>query len=219
MAELGAKARLYEAAVDLMGRNGIAATSTREILAAVGIKNPSAISYHFGSKADLVDAIAEELASGQHATLEQQTALTLGPTPPTVTEWVAPAIERSIGSLSNERSCLFDRLWWEFDGYLRPQALETFLRGDSETAIGWRAALDQVFPQFPPRIALARNVTAMRTIGWMLARMAAINLAEDPFPVRTHERFRRWIEEIAVTLLATPTALTDADLQGLQRLS
>jgi AcrR family transcriptional regulator len=49
-----AKPRLYEAALDLMGRNGIEATSTRQILEVARIKNPSAISYHFGSKAGLV---------------------------------------------------------------------------------------------------------------------------------------------------------------------
>ena len=58
MAAGDAKSGSYEAALDLMGRQGIAATSTREILAAAGIKNPSAISYHFGSKAGLVEELA-----------------------------------------------------------------------------------------------------------------------------------------------------------------
>ena len=72
----------------------------------------------------------------------------------------------------------------------------------------------KAFPQFPPQIGLARNITMLRTVGWMLARMAPINLASDPFIVREHARFRLWLEEIAVTLLSTPTHLTDEDMRG-----
>lgn len=214
MAAADAKTRLYEAALDLMGRNGIAATSTREILAVAGIKNPSAISYHFGSKGDLVEALAYEIAGGQYPILGKQTALAVGVEMPTPTEWLQPVIDTSIGLVSTERGCLLARLWWEFDGYIRPQSLETFLNGESDVAVAWRAAIVKVFPYLPPGVGVARNVTTLRTIGWMLGRMAAINLASDPFIVRSHERFRRWLEEIAVTLLSAPTNLTDEDLRG-----
>ena len=90
-----AKTKLYEAALELMGRNGIEATSTREILGAVGIKNPSAISYHFGSKAGLVDAIAAELAGGQYPILGRQTELAAAEKLPTALEWVQPVINTS----------------------------------------------------------------------------------------------------------------------------
>ena len=78
MTETDAKTRLYETALDLMGRNGIAATSTREIIAAAGIRNPSAISYHFGSKAGLVDALAAETQDTIAQTLEEQAQLASG---------------------------------------------------------------------------------------------------------------------------------------------
>jgi AcrR family transcriptional regulator len=214
MAQGDAKTRLYEAALELMGRNGIEATSTREILSAVGIKNPSAISYHFGSKAGLVDEIAAELAGGQYPILARQTALAAGEAMPTALEWVTPVIDTSIALLRTERGCLLARLWWEFDGYLKPQSLERFVSGDSDTATEWRAAIVKVFPQFPAQIGLARNITMLRTVGWMLARMAQLNLESDPFVVRGHPRFRLWLEEITVTLLSTPTHLADQDLRG-----
>ena len=44
--------------------------------------------------------------------------------------------------------------------------------------------------------------------------MATINLSSDPFIVRGHTRFRRWLEEIAVALLGAPTNLTDEDVLG-----
>jgi AcrR family transcriptional regulator len=214
MAEGGARERVYEAALALMGRQGIAATSTREILAAAGIKNPSAISYHFGSKAGLVDELAGEIAGGQYPILAQQTALASADPRPTPAEWVAPVLDTSIELVSSERGCLLARLWWEFDGYLRPQSLERFVTGDSDVATKWRAALVSAFPYLPPQVGLARNITALRTVGWQLARIAAINLSSDPFIVRTHRRFRMWMEEIAVTLLSAPTVLTDEDMRG-----
>lgn len=50
---------LIDAAEDLFGRHGIAATSLRSILRAAKQKNMSAIHYHFGTKAGLVIAIIE----------------------------------------------------------------------------------------------------------------------------------------------------------------
>jgi AcrR family transcriptional regulator len=213
MAAGDAKTRLYEAALDHMGRNGIAATSTREILAVAGIKNPSAISYHFGSKAELVEALAAEITSGQFPVFRKQIDLTTGVTMPTPTEWVQPVIDTSIEMVSTERGCLLARLWWEFDGYIRPESLERFINGDTDVAIEWRVAVAKAFPYLPPQIGMARNVAALRTIGWMLARMAAINLRE-PFEVRSHKRFRLWLEEIVVTLLSAPTNLADEDVRG-----
>jgi AcrR family transcriptional regulator len=215
MAVRDAKSRLYEAALDLMGRRGIAETSTREILAAAEIKNPSAISYHFGSKAELVEAVAGEIASGQYPILGQQIELVAKVGQPTATEWVQPVIDTAINLVSTERGCLLARIWWEYDGYLSPQSLERFMLGDDELVVQWRAALHQAFPDIAPKVAVARNVTALRTIGWMLARMANIALQDDPFvDTRKFVHFRRWLQEVAVTLVGAPSELEDADVEG-----
>jgi AcrR family transcriptional regulator len=205
---------LYETALQLMGRQGIAATSTREILAAAGIKNPSAISYHFGSKAALVNKLAAEVSGGQHQVLTKQTALAAGAAKPTPAEWVAPVLDAAIEVVSSERGCLLARLWWEFDGYLRPESLEGFVTGGSDVATAWRAAVVTTFPYLPPRVGLARNITVLRTVGWQLSRMAAFNLASEPFTMQSRVHFRIWLEEIAVTLLSAPTRLTDEGMSG-----
>jgi len=215
MAAGDAKSRLYEAALDLMGRRGIAETSTREILAAAGIKNPSAISYHFGSKAELVQEVAGEIASGQYPILGQQIELVAGGRRPTATEWVQPFIDTAITLVSTERGCLLARIWWEYDGYMSPQSLELFMLGNDPLVVEWRAALHQAFPDIAPKVAVARNVTALRTIGWMLARMANIALQDEPFrETRKYLRFRRWLTEIAVTIVGAPSELEDADVEG-----
>jgi AcrR family transcriptional regulator len=215
MAVRDAKSRLYEAALDLMGRRGIAETSTREILAAAGIKNPSAISYHFGSKAELVEEVAGEIASGQYPILGRQIEIVEQQGRPTATEWVQPVIDTAITLVSTERGCLLARIWWEYDGYVSPQSLERFMLGEDELVVRWRAALHQAFPDLAPKVAVARNVTALRTIGWMLARMASIALQDDPFvETRKYLRFRRWLQEVAVTLVGAPSELEDADVEG-----
>ena len=215
MAAGDAKSRLSEAALDLMGRQGIAATSTREILAAAGIKNPSAISYHFGSKAELVQAVAGEIMSGQYPVLGQQIELVAGGRRPTATEWVQPFVDAAITLVSTERGCLLARIWWEYDGYMSPQSLEIFMLGNDPLVVRWRSALYEAFPEIAPKVAVARNVTALRTIGWMLARMAKIALQDDPFvETRKYLHFRRWLQEIAVTIVGAPSELEDADVEG-----
>jgi AcrR family transcriptional regulator len=47
------RARLLRATLEVLGRNGVARTTSREIAAAAGV-NLQAITYHFGSKDDLV---------------------------------------------------------------------------------------------------------------------------------------------------------------------
>jgi AcrR family transcriptional regulator len=54
--EANPKSRLLEAAEKLIGDLGVAATSIRAITSAAGV-NPAAITYHFGSKNGLVEAV------------------------------------------------------------------------------------------------------------------------------------------------------------------
>ena len=51
--------RLIEAAEDLFARRGVHQATTREILAAAGQRNVSALTYHFGSRERLLWAILE----------------------------------------------------------------------------------------------------------------------------------------------------------------
>ena len=76
------RSRLREVALDLFGRQGIQATSTREIIKAAGLKNPSAITYYFGSKANLVEDLTREVNGTQSALLQRQVALSSSPDPP-----------------------------------------------------------------------------------------------------------------------------------------
>ena len=201
MADRDSRTRIYESALDLMGRNGIAATSTRDILGAAGIRNPSAISYYFGSKAGLVAELASELMGGSFPLLGRQLEVAEQSDPVDVGEWIEVIIDLAVDLVSSERGCLLARLWWEFDGYLEPESLESFVWSDGDVPKRWRDAVARTFPHLPMGIGISRNVTAIRTVGWMLARMAAMNLEQEPFVVHPHPRFRAWLTEIVTVLL------------------
>ena len=54
--------RLSDAAVQLYGDSSIVAVSLREISAAAGQKNPTALEYHFGDRDGLLKAIFDKHA-------------------------------------------------------------------------------------------------------------------------------------------------------------
>src|ERR1700748_3582566 len=103
MADRDARTRLYEAALDLMGRRGIEATSTRDILGAAGIRNPSAISYYFGSKQGLVEELARELMDGHFPLLGRQVEVAQRGEPVDVEAWVGVLVDIAIDLVSSER--------------------------------------------------------------------------------------------------------------------
>ena len=89
------RTRLREVALGLFGRQGVRETSTRQILAAAGMRNPSAISYYFGSKAELVEDLAGELLVVSPV-LVRQIELAAGPSWPTVEAWTAIAVDLAV---------------------------------------------------------------------------------------------------------------------------
>src|SRR5262245_8241246 len=134
MADDDARTRLREAALDLFGRQGINTTSTRAVLSAAGLRNPSAINYHFGSKAALVTDLVRELILGTAPVLQLQIALASGPEPPSVEDWAAIAADSALELTSTTRGCLLARVWWEYDNSVHPMALESFLGSGSAVA-------------------------------------------------------------------------------------
>src|SRR5262245_26941646 len=105
MVEDDARSRIREVALERFGRQGIRETSTREIRRAAGMKNPSAITYHFGSKAKLVEDLVSELIRSEAPVLQDQIALASGPEAPTIEEWAAVAVDSAHRLISTERGC------------------------------------------------------------------------------------------------------------------
>ncbi|HEY3724657.1 MAG TPA: helix-turn-helix domain-containing protein [Acidimicrobiia bacterium] len=209
------RTRLREVALDLFGRQGVRETSTRQILTAAGMRNPSAISYYFGSKAELVEDLAAELLVVSPV-LVRQIELAAGPSPPPADAWTAIAVDLAVNLVSTERGCLLARLWWEYDGYLRPAVVEEFIGSDRPLARDWMDAVERTFPLMPRLIAVGRNVTMLRTLEWMIARRAGRVLTGSPSPalaITTPPAFRTLLFEVALGIVTQPTTLTDDDVK------
>jgi AcrR family transcriptional regulator len=202
-----ARTRLREAALDLIGRQGLAATSTREIIAAAGLRNPSAISYYFGSKAELVADLVSEVNRDESRIIQRQVALVADLGTPTPEEWAGVAIDAAIHLLSSERGCRLIRVWAELDD-LKPDAVEQFLASDHPLATAWRDAVLKTFPDLPPPVAIARNVIVLRTLQWMTVRRArrVVDGTQAPWPDDPLGT-RTFILEIVLNILTPPTAL------------
>ena len=214
MAESDARTRLRDAALELFGRLGVQATSTRAILDAAGMRNPSAISYHFGSKAGLVDDLVTEVLAGAWPLVQMQIDLAANGTP-SVEEWAAVAADSAAELVSTERGCLLARLLWEYDCVLHPDAFEEFLVSGHPAAIDWQKAIEVTFPELPPIVAVGRNLVMVRMVEWLIARRAAKVLAGRPAPalkISSPAVLRGALFELSLALLTAPTTLIADDL-------
>jgi AcrR family transcriptional regulator len=210
--EQDARTRLREAALERFGRQGVQGTSTREIIADAGLRNPSSITYYFGSKAKLVEDLIREINIDRSAIIQRQVVLAEQPVPPTVEAWAATAVDAAHGLLETERGCLLIRLWAEQDE-ANPDAVEEFLAGDHGQARAWRAAVAATFPDISPVVAIARNVIVLRTLQWITVRRARRLIegrraawSSDPGTTRP------FLIELVLNILTPPSALTDAQL-------
>jgi AcrR family transcriptional regulator len=216
MVDEDARSRIREVALERFGRRGIRDTSTREILKAAGMKNPSAITYHFGSKAKLVENLVSELIESEAPVLQTQIALAAGTEPPTVEQWTSVAVDSATRLVSTERGCLLARLWWDYHNSLYPDVFEAFLGSGSTLATDWFAAVSKTFRDLSPRVAVTRNLIALRTLEWMTVRRASRLLESKATPAMRMddpETFRRLLLEVSLGILTAPTTLTDDDIR------
>jgi AcrR family transcriptional regulator len=202
-----ARTRLREAALERIGRCGLQGTSTREIIAAAGLRNPSAINYYFGSKAELVEDLVAEVHGEQSRIIQQHVALAAREERPTPEEWAGIAIDAATNLLSSERGCLLIRIWAARDE-MHPDAVEQFLASDHDLARAWRAAVAKTFPDLPPIVAIARNIIVLRTMQWLTVRRAGRVLAAAPAPWPDNPvRTRPFLLELALNILTPPTTV------------
>jgi AcrR family transcriptional regulator len=216
MVEEDPRTRIREVALERFGRQGIRDTSTREILKAAGMKNPSAITYHFGSKAKLVQDLVSELIESEAPVLRGQITLASGADAPTIEQWATVAVDSATRLISTERGCLLARLWWDYHNSLYPDVFEAFLGSGSTLATEWFTAVGKTFRDLTPRVAVTRNLIMLRTLEWMIVRRASRLLTGKTAPAMRMDdpdSFRRLLLEVSIGILAAPTTLSDDDIR------
>jgi AcrR family transcriptional regulator len=205
------RARLREVALELFGRQGIHATTTRHIIKAAGLRNPSAINYYFGSKAQLIEELTLEINGTSSALLQRHVALATGAEPPTPCDWAAIGVDFVINLMSTERGCNLIRVWGEHDD-LNPDRVERFLISEHPLAFAWRAAVARTFPDVARSVAITRNVIVIRTLQWMTIRRAR-HMTDDTlcgWATRVGD-MKVLMLELSMNILTGPTTMTDAD--------
>jgi AcrR family transcriptional regulator len=205
------KSRLREVALELFGAHGIHATTTRDIIKAAGLRNPSAITYYFGSKAELIEDLTLEVNGNQSALLQRHVALAGQEKPLTPCEWAAIGVDFVVNLMSTERGCNLIRLWGEYDG-LDPDRVERFLVSTHPLAEAWRDAVVRTFPDLTPRVAFTRNVIVIRTLQWMTVRRARHLTDHTLTEWQTRiDDLSQLMLETSINILTGPTSMTDAD--------
>jgi AcrR family transcriptional regulator len=206
--ETDARTRLREAALEQFGRRGLNATSTRDIIKAAGLRNPSAINYYFGSKARLVDDLIREVNRDQSAIIQQQVALVRDAVAPAPEPWPEIAVDAACGLLATERGCLLIRLWADRDDE-QPEAVEEFLGGHHPLAVAWRDAVATTFPELRHEVAIARCVVQLRTLQFLTVRRARGLLSgAAPAPTTDAMASRAFLLELSRNILGGPTAIS-----------
>jgi AcrR family transcriptional regulator len=206
--------RLREAALELFGRHGVQGTSTRQILGAAGLRNPSAISYHFGSKAELVKDLVAEVRDEAWPIVRLQVELTASGAP-SVRQWAEVASKSAAALVATPRGCLLARVLWEYDCVIAPNAFEEFLGSGDPLAGAWQDAIGQTFSDLPQVVAVARNFLTVHTMEWLLARYASRILGGRPEPALTikhPEELELALFEISMALLSAPSTFTDESM-------
>jgi AcrR family transcriptional regulator len=195
--------RIIDCAVEIFGRQGFAATSTRDLAEAAEIKTP-AIQYYFGSKLGLYDACIDQLtaAVARHITPEldhcRAEVAALAP------------LDRIAAALCRVQDCLIDSF---FDGYegLAIQRLlawedveATHLASDTlmKERIGrpifetYHAVVDHVLPTPAPPSDCAVHAMALMGIAMIFKanHNRLLDLIDQPGP---DEDFLRTVKQVA----------------------
>ncbi|MEQ8266349.1 MAG: helix-turn-helix domain-containing protein [Parvibaculum sp.] len=152
------RARLMEAAERLFGERGLHAVTLKEINAAAGQRNESALHYHFGSKARLVDAILNtRVAAIDRVRVQRVEALVGSGREGDLGEILRATFEPLTGLLDTEEGVRFVRFAAQVlndpDFDLPTVALRSGFQGISRA----NTLIVSVLGDLPPEIAVQRQ--------------------------------------------------------------
>ncbi|MEW1656784.1 TetR family transcriptional regulator [Streptomyces sp. NPDC093707] len=187
------RAQIVEAAIETLAENGYGQTTFARIRERAGISSTRLISYHFGTKGELMDAVVEEVGLRAHQAIsrrvadETSAAGTLAARIEAQVEWVAhnPSAVRAMYEV-----CMNER---DAEGALRygvqataranVDALEPILRAGQESgefrqfdtglmALTLKSAIDAAIVRMarPPRLTPAQCVHELTTLARLATR-------------------------------------------------
>jgi AcrR family transcriptional regulator len=187
------RAQIVEAAIETLAESGYGQTTFARIRQRAGISSTRLISYHFGTKGELMDAVMEEIALRAHRTISQRVAGETSATGALTArieaqlEWVAhnhssvrALYEISMNDRDDEGAL---RYGMEASARANVEALEPILRAGQESgefrsfdtglmALTLKSSIDAAIVRMmqPPRLTLADCVRELTTLARLATR-------------------------------------------------
>lgn len=187
------RAQIVEAAIETLAESGYGQTTFARIRQRAGISSTRLISYHFGTKGELMDAVLEEVGLRAHRVISQRVAgetTAVGALTTRIeaqVEWAAhnPSSVRAMYEICrNERDAEGAlRYGVETTARANVEALEPILRAGQESgefrqfdtglmALTLKSAIDAAIVRMkhPPRLSLTQCVRELTTLARLATR-------------------------------------------------
>jgi AcrR family transcriptional regulator len=200
------KQRLISAAEQLFAERGIGGVSLREINAAAGQRNATALQYHFRDRYGLVVAILAKhnatVELQRHEMLDQYEAAGIDDLRTLAAALVVPSAHK-LGDAEGGRHYL--RIHAEVVNYPEPRFDEQQRSDATDSITRWRLLVGPLLPEVAVR-RLHHRFTAIRVSATELARRAAAR------PHRDDQLFTSHLVDLVTALLAAPVSDETAGL-------
>lgn len=188
------------AAEVLFAERGITGVSLREINAAAGQRNSTALQYHFGDRDGLVRAVlakhSPDVESRRHAVLDEYEAGVVGRGPDRLRVLAGALVRPSAAKLSDPDG---GRAYLRIMAQLVPRSeLAGPRAADPTTSVNrWRRLVGEVLPEVAVT-RLHRRYTAIRITAVELARRA------ESRPARDERLFTSHLVDLVAAILGAP---------------
>ncbi|GGV37807.1 putative transcriptional regulator, TetR family protein [Actinomadura cremea] len=192
--------RLLDAAERLYAGRGVDAVSLREIVQEAGVRNATAVQYHFGDRAGMVRAVfarhAPEVEARRHALLDACEAD--GADGGDVRALAAALVRPLTARLADPSGRAFLQIWADVLNRPEPIVPVAVLDDPSDSLCRWRALVEPLLEEDAAR--LHRRFTAVRYAAIEVARRAR----SGP---RTDDRlFTSYLIDVVAAILGAPVS-------------
>ncbi|POX39028.1 TetR family transcriptional regulator [Streptomyces sp. Ru73] len=194
--------KLIRAAEEIFAAQGVDGAQTRDIVRLAGQANPSAVQYHFGSRAGLLDAVM----AGRLRRTEAALAPLLAELPePTLEDLVRALVTAEATQLSDVRGlrCLRISAQLSHESGIRSRTPHPTLAGTAYWELIERIEGSLAAAGLPEAIRLERTDLALTLIGAALSDRARQYL-DGARPLTTEETFLADLVTTTVALLRAP---------------
>ncbi|MBE1535696.1 TetR/AcrR family transcriptional regulator [Actinomadura algeriensis] len=198
----GTRERLLDAAERLYAERGVDAVSLREIVQAAGVRNATAVQYHFGDRAGMVRALfarhAPEVEARRHALLDACETGGDGGQEGAVRALAGALVRPLTARLADPSGRAFLQIWADVLNRPDPIVPVAVLDDPSDSLCRWRALVEPMLEEDAAR--LHRRFTAVRYAAIEVARRAR----SGP---RTDDRlFTSYLIDVVAAILGAPVS-------------